>query len=135
MEATCGDFEPFGVYLFERTGLMFRLIFGVASILALAWWKRNMIQAFYDDWYSREVEIIVQTKSSSPQDQTDSEPAEEMGQTEEAEPAEDVTVYVTASGTRYHQAGCRSVTESAEAISLSEVVDRYQPCGRCKPPV
>ena len=123
MEATCGDFEPCGVYLFERIRLMFRLVLGVASMLALAWWKRNMIQAFYDDWYSREVEIIVQTKSSSPQDQTDSEPAE------------DVTVYVTASGTRYHQAGCRSVTESAEAISLSEVVDRYQPCGRCKPPV
>ena len=123
MEATFGDFEPFGVYLFERTRLMFRLILSVASILALAWWKRNMIQAFFDAWYSREVEIIVKKKSSSPQDQTD------------LEPAEDVTVYVTASGTRYHQAGCRSVTESAEAISLSEVVDRYQPCGRCKPPV
>ena len=123
MEATCGDFEPCGVYLFERIRLMFRLILGVASMLALAWWKRNMIQAFFDAWYSREVEIIVKKKSSSPQDQTDSEPAE------------DVTVYVTASGTRYHQAGCRSVTESAEAISLSEVVDRYQPCGRCKPPV
>ena len=120
---------------------MLRLILGVASILALAWWKRNMIQAFFDDWYSREVEIIVETKSTPPQDQTDSEPVEEMGQDEEmekdeeAEPTEDVTVYVTASGTRYHQAGCRSVTESAEAISLSEAVDRYQPCGRCKPPV
>ena len=123
MEATCGDFEPCGVYLFERIRLMFRLVLGVASMLALAWWKRNMIQAFFDAWYSREVEIIVKKKSSSPQDQTDSEPAE------------DVTVYVTASGTRYHQAGCRSVTESAEAISLAEVVDRYQPCGRCKPPV
>ncbi len=135
MEATCGDFEPCGVYLFERIRLMFRLILGVASMLALAWWKRNMIQAFFDAWYSREVEIIVKKKSSSPQDQTDLEPAEEMGQTEEAEPAADVTVYVTASGTRYHQAGCRSVTESSEAISLAEVVDRYQPCGRCKPPV
>ena len=135
MEATCGDFEPCGVYLFERIRLMFRLVLGVASMLALAWWKRNMIQAFFDAWYSREVEIIVKKKSSSPQDQTDLEPAEEMGQTEEAEPAADVMVYVTASGTRYHQAGCRSVTESAEAISLAEVVDRYQPCGRCKPPV
>ena len=114
---------------------MFRLVLGVASMLALAWWKRNMIQAFFDAWYSREVEIIVKKKSSSPQDQTDLEPAEEMGQTEEAEPAADVMVYVTASGTRYHQAGCRSVTESAEAISLAEVEDRYQPCGRCKPPV
>ena len=106
---------------------MLRLILGVTSVLALAWWKRNIIQAFFDDWYARDVEftVEVETESSAPTAQTNSEPIEE---------AEEATVYVTASGTRYHQAGCRSVSENAVAMSLSEAAGQYAPCSRCNAP-
>ena len=109
---------------------MLRLILGVTSVLALAWWKRNIIQAFFDDWYARDVAftVEVETESSAPTAPTTSEPIEET------EEIDEVTVYVTASGTRYHQAGCRSVSENAIAMPLSEAADQYAPCSRCNGP-
>lgn len=45
------------------------------------------------------------------------------------------TVYVTATGTKYHRAGCSYLTSSEREISLSDAVDAgYTPCSRCKPP-
>jgi len=115
---------------------MLRLILGVTSVLALAWWKRNIIQAFFDDWYARDVAftVEVETESSAPTAPTTSEPIEETEEIDETDETDEVTVYVTASGTRYHQAGCRSVSENAIAMPLSEAADQYAPCSRCNGP-
>src|SRR5262245_46340655 len=52
--------------------------------------------------------------------------------TPSAEPQ--VTVYVTASGSKYHADGCRFLIKSKIAIPLSEARTKYGPCGVCKPP-
>lgn len=49
--------------------------------------------------------------------------------------AADVTVYVTKTGKKYHNAGCSSLRLSAIPMKLSEAAQRYGPCGNCKPPV
>jgi hypothetical protein len=48
---------------------------------------------------------------------------------------DDPTVYVTKSGSKYHNAGCSSLKKSAIPMKLSEVGDRYSPCSRCNPPI
>jgi len=48
---------------------------------------------------------------------------------------QEVTVYVTRTGARYHQAGCRSLGKSAIPLSLGEAKRRgYTACGNCHPP-
>lgn len=44
------------------------------------------------------------------------------------------TVYVTKTGTKYHRAGCRSLSRSQIAMTLKEASARYTPCLICKPP-
>lgn len=49
--------------------------------------------------------------------------------------AQDVIVYVTATGEKYHRAGCSSLSKSKIPISLSEAIAQgYTPCSRCDPP-
>ena len=49
--------------------------------------------------------------------------------------ATDATVYITKSGDKYHQAGCRSLAESSIPISLKDAkARRYTPCSVCRPP-
>ena len=44
------------------------------------------------------------------------------------------TVYVTATGEKYHRAGCSSLSKSKIAMSLSEAgASGYTPCKRCRP--
>ncbi|MCC9655603.1 thermonuclease family protein [Rhodopirellula halodulae] len=45
----------------------------------------------------------------------------------------DAVVFITRSGTKYHSAGCRHLTDSAREIPLSRAVSAYEPCGTCKP--
>jgi micrococcal nuclease len=48
---------------------------------------------------------------------------------------EDLTVYVTNTGERYHREGCSSLRRSRIPISLGEAVrSGYEPCSICKPP-
>lgn len=48
--------------------------------------------------------------------------------------ADDPTVYVTNSGTKYHAAGCRSLARSSIEKKLSEVKGKYGACSICRPP-
>jgi len=49
--------------------------------------------------------------------------------------AEDPTVYITKTGTKYHRATCSYLRSSKIPIPLSEAIARgYTPCSRCKPP-
>ncbi|MDR2135888.1 MAG: thermonuclease family protein [Treponema sp.] len=48
----------------------------------------------------------------------------------------DSTVYVTATGIKYHREGCRSLSRSKIALSLADAAGSgYEPCGICNPPV
>jgi micrococcal nuclease len=52
-----------------------------------------------------------------------------------SQPQADVTIYVTRTGSKYHQAGCRYLSQSAIAISLSKAkAQGYTPCSVCNPP-
>ena len=46
----------------------------------------------------------------------------------------DETVYVTKSGTKYHVAGCRSLSKSQIPMTLKEAAARYGACSICRPP-
>lgn len=46
---------------------------------------------------------------------------------------EERTVYVTASGSKYHRAGCQHLAKSSRAIPYSQAKERYSPCSRCRP--
>jgi len=48
--------------------------------------------------------------------------------------ADNDTVYVTASGKKYHRSGCKFLTDTARAVTLSEARKSYEPCAHCKPP-
>jgi hypothetical protein len=43
------------------------------------------------------------------------------------------TVYVTKTGTKYHNAGCRSLARSSIPMKLGEAARVYGPCSICKP--
>ncbi len=48
---------------------------------------------------------------------------------------QDVTVYITKSGTKYHRAGCRYLSKSSMPVSLETLdTEKYSPCSICKPP-
>lgn len=49
-------------------------------------------------------------------------------------PTQEVTVYVTNAGEKYHRAGCSSLRQSQRATPLSQARARYTPCSRCNPP-
>lgn len=54
-----------------------------------------------------------------------SPPAQEQTQT---------IVYVTSTGSKYHRAGCRHLSDSKIEITLEEAKRNYEPCGTCHPP-
>lgn len=47
---------------------------------------------------------------------------------------QDVTVYITETGAKYHRSGCRYLAKSSTPVSLSQVKGRYGPCSVCQPP-
>jgi hypothetical protein len=47
----------------------------------------------------------------------------------------EVTVYVTTSGKKYHNAGCRYLSKSSIPMALSKAALGYEPCSACHPPV
>jgi len=48
---------------------------------------------------------------------------------------ENIIVYITKTGTRYHQAGCRYLSEETISLTLAEAVEQgYTPCRVCQPP-
>lgn len=47
----------------------------------------------------------------------------------------DITVHITATGHKYHKAGCRYLRQSDYKVSLKEAKERgLDPCKVCKPP-
>lgn len=51
------------------------------------------------------------------------------------DPSEQIIVYITRTGSKYHRAGCSYLRRSRIAITLKEACARgYTPCSRCRPP-
>lgn len=50
------------------------------------------------------------------------------------EQKQEVTVYITRTGAKYHRAGCRYLSKSMIPISLEEAKKSYSPCSVCNPP-
>jgi micrococcal nuclease len=48
--------------------------------------------------------------------------------------AQEQTVYVTRTGSKYHQTGCRYLSKGMIPIELKEAAQRYGPCSVCRPP-
>lgn len=65
---------------------------------------------------------------------TASSSAQQPAQFQLQQPAT-VTVHVTKTGMKYHQAGCRYPAKSSIPIGLDEAARRYDPCSVCRPPV
>ncbi len=47
---------------------------------------------------------------------------------------DNVIVYVTKSGTKYHKLGCRFLSKSSRPMKLKDAKIRYSPCSVCNPP-
>lgn len=47
----------------------------------------------------------------------------------------EVTVYVTNTGKKYHAGGCRSLSKSKIPMPLKDAAKTYSPCSVCHPPV
>jgi hypothetical protein len=45
-----------------------------------------------------------------------------------------VVVYITRTGEKYHNDGCRYLRQSRIQTTLAEAAKRYGPCSVCKPP-
>jgi len=66
------------------------------------------------------------TPSNQSPAQTITQPTQQNNQTD--------TVYVTKTGKKYHRAGCRSLSDSAIPMSLTEAkAAGYEPCSICNP--
>ena len=46
-----------------------------------------------------------------------------------------ITVYVTRTGAKYHRDGCRYLSRSGIPMTLKEAAKRFEPCKICRPPV
>ena len=44
------------------------------------------------------------------------------------------TVYITNSGSKYHNSSCSYLKKSAIPMDLKEIGSSYSPCSRCNPP-
>ena len=62
------------------------------------------------------------------------EPVQEEVAQEDPAPQQEITVYITNTGSKYHRDTCRTLKNSKIPISLSEAVRNYEPCGICNPP-
>jgi len=67
--------------------------------------------------------------------QQPSEPAKAVAATPPAQTnKQEITVYVTKTGAKYHRDGCRYLSKSKIPMSLSAAKRSYGPCSVCGPP-
>ena len=62
------------------------------------------------------------------------EQAQEETVQKEPAPQQEIKVYITNTGSKYHRDSCKTLKNSKIPISLSEAVRNYEPCGICNPP-
>jgi methylphosphotriester-DNA--protein-cysteine methyltransferase len=53
---------------------------------------------------------------------------------QESDEFEEIIVYITNTGTKYHRETCNSLRRSKIPITLEQAIERgYEPCRNCKP--
>jgi len=108
---------------------MLRTLISLVLIVVLARWKwdelRALVLRYVDlDWdYEIWTPGTSNTSTATPDDSV----------TDEVPVPDSATVYVTASGSKYHRAGCQSLGQNPKKIPVTEALESYSPCGRCKP--
>jgi competence protein ComEC len=61
--------------------------------------------------------------------------AEQIYEIPESSDKQEIIVYVTRTGEKYHSAGCQYLSQSCIPMSLEDAVDEgYTPCSKCNPP-
>jgi len=104
----------------RRTLLIAVLFFAVAVLVSVAAGCGSQTA----DRSARGDQSIAKGQQPTPKDQT-------AAQTEN----DQLTVYVTESGARYHLSSCRTLRGNGRAISLADAKRRgYTPCKVCQPP-
>ena len=78
-----------------------------------------------------EVPVVEEPVQEEP---VQEEPVQEEVAQEDPAPQQEITVYITNTGSKYHRDSCRTLKNSKIPISLSEAVRNYEPCGICNPP-
>ena len=88
------------------------------------------------DEIEEEQEQIVDNQSDQEESEVPvaEEPVQEEVVQEDPAPQQEITVYITNTGSKYHRDTCRTLKNSKIPISLSEAVRSYEPCGICNPP-
>lgn len=82
---------------------------------------------------SSPIQSTVSTPEEDPVESQEPEP-EPDPEPEEDEPQE-IIVYITETGAKYHRGSCRHLKDSKIEITLEEAIARgYEPCGTCDPP-
>ena len=80
-----------------------------------------------------DIGVTVGSGTSSSPSKTASASNSQTAATNKVDP-QNITVYITKSGSKYHCAGCRYLRTSSIPISLKDAVVKYSPCSVCSPP-
>ena len=75
-----------------------------------------------------------QTGDYSPHTNTASVPIGTQRPPPRARQTDELTVYITRTGAKYHRAGCRYLSRNMIPLSLSDAKRSYSPCSVCRPP-
>lgn len=86
-----------------------------------------------------EEERTAEEQESEQNYESDAQDTCSAGELDDAETSssasDEITVYITDTGERYHKEGCSSLRRSKHAVTLSEAIEEgYTPCQNCDPP-
>ena len=104
----------------SRIHLLVGILAGIAAIIGVT--------------YTIYTDACPPHRAQQPNDSNHVEGPEESDHTGEAD-EEQVTVYITKYGKKYHRVGCQYLSRSSYPISLEEAKAKgYTPCSVCNPP-
>lgn len=91
------------------------------------------------NWNTQTKTVEITSKSPASSSVTQSQPQPTSPPTIKSEPQQtekkEVIVYITKTGEKYHQDGCRYLSKSRIPINLSDAKSQgYTPCSVCNPP-
>ena len=105
----------------------------IAILLLLAFAALIIVCIFYNgpDFFLQ----IAPTVSSGQDKAAPEEAVTSSGEQSKLGDTQEITVCVTATGTRYHADGCRYLRESKIPMDLETARKTYKPCSVCNPPI
>jgi len=105
------------------------VIIGTVSAYENTFADKNVIPGMIYTYY------VTAYDSSTPINESDRSNTSTI-QVQDKDGAEEVYVYITNTGSKYHRDGCRYLSKSKIKITLTEAKQRgYEPCSVCNPPL